>query len=111
MREKRARTVTHVLRITPQRSAADLAHVDRTTDADVARQIAEDPDTAPEFTAEMFARAKWVAPLKKVPVALRIDPDVLEFFRKDGPGYQSRMNAVLRSYMLGAQDDRQRDGG
>lgn len=37
-----------------------------------------------------------VAP--KVPVTLRIDPDVLEWFKNEGDGYQTRMNAVLRAY-------------
>jgi uncharacterized protein (DUF4415 family) len=35
----------------------------------------------------------------KTLVSLRIDPDILEFFRAGGPGYQSRMNAVLRAYV------------
>lgn len=78
---------------------AGLAHIDATTDAGIARQNAADPDTAPEFTDEMFARATWMPPLKKVPVALRMDPDILDFFRRQGPGYQSRINAVLRSYV------------
>jgi uncharacterized protein YdaU (DUF1376 family) len=34
-----------------------------------------------------------------VPISLRVDADVLAFFREAGPRYQSRMNAVLRSYM------------
>jgi uncharacterized protein (DUF4415 family) len=38
---------------------------------------------------------------------LRIDPDVLTFFRKHGRGYQSTMNAVLRKYME-ARKERQR---
>jgi hypothetical protein len=40
-----------------------------------------------------------VLPTAKVPISLRVDADVLEFFRESGPRYQSRMNAVLRSYM------------
>jgi uncharacterized protein (DUF4415 family) len=38
------------------------------------------------------------APHKKL-ISLRVDPDVLEFFKARGPGYQTRMNAVLRAYM------------
>ncbi|MDQ2929369.1 MAG: BrnA antitoxin family protein [Gemmatimonadota bacterium] len=40
-----------------------------------------------------------VLPAAKIPISLRVDADVLEFFRETGPRYQSRMNAVLRSYM------------
>lgn len=36
---------------------------------------------------------------RKVLLSLRIDHDVLEWFRAQGPGYQTRMNAVLRAYM------------
>jgi uncharacterized protein (DUF4415 family) len=34
----------------------------------------------------------------KVPITLRVDPDVLEWFKHEGEGYQTRMNAVLRAY-------------
>ena len=35
----------------------------------------------------------------KVDIHMRLDPDIVEFFKKEGPGYQSRINAVLRTYM------------
>ncbi len=51
----------------------------------------------------MFARAVARKGLKAVPrkelLSLRIDADVIEWFRKQGAGYQSRMNALLRAYM------------
>jgi uncharacterized protein (DUF4415 family) len=81
----------------------DFARLDATTDEDIARQIAEDPDTAPEFTDAMMENAEWVMPAKKVPISFRVDPDVLTHFQEKGPGYQSRMNAVLRSYMVHEQ--------
>ena len=64
--------------------------------------IVRDAD-APAWTPEMFARAVARKGLKVVPkkvlLSLRIDADVIEWFRKQGPGYQSRMNALLRAYM------------
>lgn len=44
---------------------------------------------------------KAVAPdqMRKKLISLRVDPEVLEFFRAQGPGYQTRMNAVLTAYM------------
>lgn len=39
-------------------------------------------------------------PACKKQITLRLDPDVIDFFKAGGPGYQTRMNAVLRSYML-----------
>jgi len=52
----------------------------------------------PELGPDFFANAiLWPGPKKQI--TLRIDPDVLTFFRKHGRGYQSTMNAVLRKYM------------
>ncbi len=38
-------------------------------------------------------------PPKKKAISIRVDEDVLDFFRRDGAGYQRRMNAVLRSFV------------
>jgi uncharacterized protein (DUF4415 family) len=38
-------------------------------------------------------------PVKKLSVTLRLDRDVLQWFRRPGRGYQTRINAVLRSYV------------
>ena len=86
-------------RAAPAADRTDWARVDARTDEDIARQAAEDPDVSPIWTDEMFAEAKWVQPAKKTPISFRMDPDVLAFFKKQGAGYQSRMNAVLRAYM------------
>ncbi len=51
----------------------------------------------------MFARAvarKGLVPIpRKALLSLRVDIDVIEWFRAQGAGYQSRMNALLRAYM------------
>ncbi len=51
----------------------------------------------------MFARAVARKGLKPVPkkalLSLRVDADVVAWFRAQGAGYQSRMNALLRAYM------------
>jgi uncharacterized protein (DUF4415 family) len=56
----------------------------------------------PEIPPEDFARAivrKGLQPVeRKAQITLRIDADVLDWFRAKGAGYQSRMNAVLRAY-------------
>lgn len=44
-------------------------------------------------------------PRPKVPFTMRYDPEILEWFRKQGPGYQTKINAVLRTYVE-AQLDR-----
>jgi len=83
---------------TSRRSKTDLARLRAKPDAAIVR----DAD-APEWTPEMFARAVARNGLRPVPakmlLSLRIDSDVVEWFRARGKGYQSRMNALLRAYM------------
>lgn len=62
----------------------------------------EDADN-PEWTPADFRRAMPFmdaiiasGALRKIPVLLRVDPDVLARFRASGPGWQTRMNAALR---------------
>jgi uncharacterized protein (DUF4415 family) len=80
----------------PTHGRAKLAKLRRITDADIARTSPEElRDLPPDF----WEGAVPVVPSAKIPISLRVDVDVLEFFRESGPRYQSRMNAVLRSYM------------
>ncbi|MFA4995439.1 MAG: BrnA antitoxin family protein [Bdellovibrionales bacterium] len=65
---------------------------------DLDQDIVNDPDTFAPDTA-WFARAKIVMPKTKEMISLRLDPDVLEWFRKTGHGYQTRINAVLKSFV------------
>jgi uncharacterized protein (DUF4415 family) len=46
-----------------------------------------------------FFRDAILWPGRKKQVTLRLDPDVLSFFRKQGKGYQTTINAVLRTYV------------
>jgi uncharacterized protein (DUF4415 family) len=69
------------------------------TDADIDKAIAEDPDAAPILDEAWFRNAEIVFPPGKSAVSLRLDKDVLSWFKRRGKGYQSRMNAVLRAYM------------
>ena len=52
-----------------------------------------------DLPADFFASAVLVHPAPKQPISLRVDQDVLEWFKAQGPRYQSRMNAVLRAFM------------
>jgi len=52
-----------------------------------------------ELGPDFWARAEVKPPRAKQSVHLRVDADVLEFFKSEGPGHLTRMNAVLRSYM------------
>lgn len=57
----------------------------------------------PEWTPEMFAGAVVRRGLKPAPakaqLTLRLDSDVLDWFKRQGRGYQTRINALLRAYM------------
>lgn len=68
----------------------------------------EDPDDPP-LSAEALARPE---DRTKVPVYIRLDPDVLDYFRAGGPGYQTRINAALREHVeRAAQPHRRATGG
>jgi uncharacterized protein (DUF4415 family) len=54
---------------------------------------------SPELDDSFFASATILLPEPKKSISLRIDKDVLDWYRHQGPGYQTRMNAVLRMYM------------
>ena len=77
----------------------------------------DDPDDAPPLTPKVLARAEHSVGGKmvrraggtyakagrppegeepKVQISLRLDSDIIDYFRKDGPGWQTRMNAALR---------------
>ena len=59
--------------------------------------IEPEPDEQ-EFEVD-WSKARLVIPEPKKPVSIRLDRDVLEFFKAQGKGYQTRINAVLRAYM------------
>ena len=56
------------------------------------------PSTSPEDWASAVAHRGLPVPSRKTQVALRVDDDVLEWFKAQGAGYQARINAVLRAY-------------
>ena len=60
----------------------------------------QDIDTSdiPELGDDFFQNAELRVPVKK-PVTLRLDADVLEWFKAGGKGYQTRINQLLRKYM------------
>ncbi len=79
------------------KSRTDWARVDAMTDEDIERAVASDPDA--DIIDPDWENAVLVVPPSKTPISIRLDDDVLAFFKADGAGYQKRINAVLRSYM------------
>lgn len=82
---------------TSNRSQTDWKRVDALKDDKI-----DFSDTL-ELTPEMFARAVVRRGLKPVPrkvqLTIRVDRDVLKWYRRQGRGYQTRINALLRAYM------------
>jgi uncharacterized protein (DUF4415 family) len=88
-----------VRRSRPRKGKTDWARLRHQTDEDIARAVASDPDAAPLADAEWVSAARVVAPERKQPVYLRLDGDVVRWFKESGPKYQTRINAVLRAYV------------
>lgn len=61
-----------------------------------------DTSDVPELGDEFFARAELHVPPKQT-VTMRLDVDVLTWFKAQGQGYQTRINKLLRAYMLAHQ--------
>jgi len=75
-----------------RQSRTDWKRIDAMGDEDI------DFSDIPKLDPDFFANA-IVWPGTKEQITLRLDPDVLKFFRKQGRGYQTTINAVLRKYM------------
>jgi len=79
-----------------KKSGTDFKRLDAMTDADI------DLSDIPEVTPEMFAKGvvrRGLKPITKQQLTLRLDSDVIEWYRGQGSGYQTKMNALLRAYM------------
>ena len=96
MKEK---NITIVSRDAPRRRGkTDWKRLDALTDEEIEASIANDPDWQ-EFKDLDWSKAVLVIPPKKKAISIRVDEDVLHYFKHAGAGYQRRINAVLRSYM------------
>ncbi len=89
-------TRVYKTRKTLGRGRVDLDRLRHMTDEEIERTSPPELANLPD---DFWDSAVWMPPISKQPISLRVDDDVLEWFRKAGPRYQSRMNAVLRSYM------------
>jgi uncharacterized protein (DUF4415 family) len=77
----------------------DWARVDAMTEMQLEMAIASDPDWA-DIPRDWYKHAKPYYPrAHKKQVTLRIDPDLLDWFKRQGRGYQTRINAALRAFV------------
>jgi uncharacterized protein (DUF4415 family) len=77
----------------------DRTRVDAMTDEEIAAAVRDDADAAPLLDEEFWTEARVVLPEPKELISIRLDRDVLDWFRAQGRGYQTRINAVLRAYV------------
>ena len=75
------------------RSKTNWTRVDSLSDRDI------DYSDIPELDKDFFKSVTLVLPEPKTTVTIRLDQRVLEWFKAKGPGYQTRINALLRAYM------------
>lgn len=95
MKEK---NFTVVSRGAARQGKTDWKRVRKLTDAEIDAAIKDDEDWA-EFKDFDWSKADLILPATKKAISIRVDEDVLKFFKHGGEGYQRRINAVLRSFM------------
>jgi uncharacterized protein (DUF4415 family) len=96
-------TEEHITRVSlkqarKMKSETDWARLDAMTEEEIDRAAAEDQDNPP-MTEEDWKNARVVWPQGKTPVTLRLDKDIIAWFKQQGRGYQTRINAVLRGFV------------
>lgn len=75
------------------KSKTDLTKLHRKTDDDI------NYDDSPATTKNFWKDAKVFMPQHKVHISLRLDEAIVNYFKEEGSGYQSRINAVLKAYI------------
>ena len=83
---------------TPSAGKSDWMRINALSDDDIEIMAAQDQDN-PATEMDDWANAQAVLPPRKTVINARFDTDVVAWFKSLGPGYQPRMNAVLRRYM------------
>jgi uncharacterized protein (DUF4415 family) len=89
----------------PAKGQTDWAKVDRMTEEEIADALALDPDD-PGHDPAFWDRARLVYPRPQARVTIRLDQDVLNWFRRHGRGYQARINAILRGHYERAREQK-----
>ena len=78
---------------TKRKSGTDWKRLERMTDAEI------DVSDIPPLDGSFFKNATVRMPRPKKAVSLRLDSDLLDWFKEQGKGYQTKINAILRVYM------------
>jgi uncharacterized protein (DUF4415 family) len=84
---------------TRSRGATDFKRLRAMPDAEI------DFSDIPKLDKSFWAKAKLTLPEPKDRLTIRVDHDVVQWLKKRGKGYQTRINAILRSYMESQAED------
>ena len=79
-----------------RKSQTDWERVDKLQDNEI--DFFDNPEVTPEMFAKAILRKGLKPVVPKSQVTLRIDNDVLTWFKKQGSGYQTRINSLLKAY-------------
>lgn len=80
-----------------KQSETDWKRVDAATDENI--DLSETPEVSPEMFARAVVRRGLKPVARKSQITLRVDRDVLDWYKQQGAGYQTKINALLRAYM------------
>jgi uncharacterized protein (DUF4415 family) len=85
-------------RLEKREDKTNWQHVDALTEEDLETAIRTDGDWEGLVDID-WSQIEVIRPARKTAISIRVDEDVLSFFKRGGEGYQKRINAVLRSYV------------
>jgi uncharacterized protein (DUF4415 family) len=83
------------------KSQTDWDRVDKIKNKDI--YISDNPEVIPEMFAKSVIRKGLKPVIRKTQVTLRIDEDVLNWFKNQGRGYQTHINSLLKAYKEAAK--------
>jgi len=82
-----------------KKSLTDWKRIDALKDEDI------DTSDIPPLDPELLRNARLRLPVSKAIVTIRVDADILSWLKAQGRGYQTRINAILRTYMEATRDN------
>jgi len=83
----------------PRTKKTDWSRADALSDDQIRAAVESDPDAAPLVDEAWFEEAEVAEPATKTAISIRIDREVLDYFKASSRRYQTKINAVLRAYM------------
>jgi len=84
--------------VSKKSTKSDVARLDAMRDEDI------DYSDIPQLDEAFFEKATVQWPVHKRQLTIRLDEDVLDWLKQQGRGYQTRINAILRSYYEAHRD-------